>query len=239
MKSRRGVKRKHTNRLATWTALARRLGVSRQLLASRRKIPGAPALNDVAGWQTFLAAFGREGSAPPELRAKIAEQRLALLAEMTKRARLENMRTESRTVERGAVQLCLARGVGLLFSELDRFATIEGPTALRGLDEQGCCAVLQVEMKRIGENFRAGLQELAIDPGGPTKADRTTVDESDHPRLRALFDRRVDAERRWRSATDPKERERIWHTELQPLLRGELPATSATPLNSPAPEEPS
>lgn len=44
---------------------------------------------------------------------------------------------------------------------------------------------------------------------------------------RQLFDLRTAAEEKWRSTTDPAERSRIWFNELDPLLRGQMPAQAS------------
>lgn len=67
----------------TQSSLAALLGVTRQLIAAYRRKPNAPSLDDVAGWEALLAERGRIGSAPAEIRTKIAKKRLEIL-EQTK-----------------------------------------------------------------------------------------------------------------------------------------------------------
>jgi hypothetical protein len=86
MKTKQSIKSKPQ----TFAQLAEVLGVSRQLLNAHRKKSDAPKMSDVAGWVAYLAAHGREGSAPPELREAIAKARLAILRETQAKLKREN-----------------------------------------------------------------------------------------------------------------------------------------------------
>jgi hypothetical protein len=74
----------------TQASLAGLLGVSRQLISCHVKAGGAPPLDDLAGWTAHLAARGRTGSLPPDLRRAIGEQRLAILKATKARLEREN-----------------------------------------------------------------------------------------------------------------------------------------------------
>jgi phage terminase Nu1 subunit (DNA packaging protein) len=162
--------RKHTNKSkkakqpVTITSLAHELGISRQAVARHAKKPGAPELADVNGWQEFLAAHGREGTAPPELRRKIAVQRLRLLKAMATRAEYSSARERGELISRGDVQFALARGTALLFSGLDRLANVEWPATLKGKEEREICGKVTADVEKLKEDFRAALQKLASEP---------------------------------------------------------------------------
>ena len=162
--------KKHSNKskkpkqLGTKTALARELGISRQALGRHAKKPGAPGLADVAGWQEFLAAHGREGSAPPELRKRIAEQRLRLLKAMATRAEYSSARERGEMLSKAEVQFALAKGTALLFSGLDRLANVEWPATLKGCSEAEICLKVKGDIEKLKEDFRAALQKLASEP---------------------------------------------------------------------------
>jgi hypothetical protein len=117
----------------TQSSLAALLGVTRQLIASHRKKPDAPALNDVTGWTVYLAQKGRAGSAPPDLRRAIAQERLAILRETKKKLARENEVQAGRMMETADAKRQAAEAMALTFSELERFAN-EWPPALAGQD---------------------------------------------------------------------------------------------------------
>jgi hypothetical protein len=144
----------------TITALAKKLGVSRQLLASHIKNGGAPPLADVDGWRIFLAAIGRTGSAPPDLRRKIAEQRLEILKEQ--RAALARRNAQ----EAGELMTCAsavrqaAEAMGLTFSELERLSR-EIPPSLAGLDAISIGKRLAAEVETIRKTLHEKFQTIA------------------------------------------------------------------------------
>src|ERR1051325_11095648 len=89
----------------TVSDLARRLGVTRQLISVHRKKPGAPAIQDIEAWGVFLAAVGREGSCPPKLREQIARRRLGLLGILEERERVKLLREQDLTIPKADVQM--------------------------------------------------------------------------------------------------------------------------------------
>src|SRR4051812_5918967 len=103
-----------TKSKATLSQTAKRLGVSRQLLSAHRKKSDAPPLGDVAAWEEFLALHGREGSAQPELRKKIAEQRLKLLTSMAGREAIRLAKDHREMILRDEVVMVIRKGMSQL-----------------------------------------------------------------------------------------------------------------------------
>jgi hypothetical protein len=125
------MKTRKPKKNATKSSLSRLLGVSRQLISAHCKDPDAPPIDNPEKWALFLAAKGRSGSVPPELRRKIAEARLAILRATRARMELENRKAEGRTmlVEDGQRQA--AEACSFFFAELGRMER-ELPPALAG-----------------------------------------------------------------------------------------------------------
>lgn len=84
------MKPKTNTKKTTQSQLADALGVSRQLIAAHIKKGDTPALDDLAGWNVYLAQKGRIGSAPAELRHEIASERLAILKASREKLEREN-----------------------------------------------------------------------------------------------------------------------------------------------------
>lgn len=118
----------------TQSKLAAVLGVSRQLIAHHRKSGKGPKTLDVEAWVEFLAAHGREGSLPPEVRARIAEERLRLVRAQADKVELENAARKKLLIDRDFVTRSIGDVVGLFSAELDRMAQ-ELPATLKGKTE--------------------------------------------------------------------------------------------------------
>jgi hypothetical protein len=116
----------------TQSGLAAALGVSRQLISCHVKAGGAPPLEDVAGWSAHLAAKGRTGSLPPDLRRAIGEQRLEILKAQKMRLERENAVAAGLLMPVAAAQRQAGFACGFFFEELQR-AERELPPALAGL----------------------------------------------------------------------------------------------------------
>jgi hypothetical protein len=146
--------KKHTKKAAqtTKTALAKALGVSRQLIAYHCRGGDAPSLSDTEGWIQYLASKGRAGSVPPDLRRKIAEQRLAILKATRARLEFENLRAAGETMLVSEAQRQAGEACGYFFSELQRMER-ELPPALAGGTAVDC-------FKRI-HSFVEGLRKSA------------------------------------------------------------------------------
>lgn len=116
----------------TLSGLAAVLGVSRQLIAAHRRKPDAPALSDVAGWEVFLARYGRTGSAPEDLRRAIAEERLNILKATRAKIERENDEAARRLIPIDDARRQNAEAWAFVFSELERWEN-EVPPLLAGL----------------------------------------------------------------------------------------------------------
>jgi hypothetical protein len=154
--------KKHSNKSrkpSTITALAHELGISRQALGRHRTKPGAPALTDVAGWEEFLAAHGREGSAPPELRRKIGVQRLRLLRALATRAEYAASKERGELISRAEVQFALSKGTSVFWTALEEMAQ-KLPADIKGCDERTCHAKLLVWLETARHGLLDGLGKL-------------------------------------------------------------------------------
>jgi|ERR1043166_7981596 hypothetical protein len=168
MKAKRKTKPKPASAVpATAAELARILGVSRQLISAHQKDPDAPPIGDVDGWTAYLAAHGREQSGPPELRAQIGAQRLALLTAIRHREELKLSRERCEMLDKAEVQAAILKGTAVFFSALDRLAGMELPAQLRGLDEAGIAQRLAAAVEQLKAMLRDGLAKLANDAAAP------------------------------------------------------------------------
>ncbi|HWX19507.1 MAG TPA: hypothetical protein VN578_06330 [Candidatus Binatia bacterium] len=119
----------------TQSKLASILGVSRQLIAHHIKTKKGPLLSDVDGWIEHLAAIGREGSLPPEIRKRIAKERLRILQLQAERMEMENAAKRREVVSFADAQRFIQNLVAnCFFGELERMAQ-EFPPTLKGKTE--------------------------------------------------------------------------------------------------------
>jgi DNA-binding XRE family transcriptional regulator len=153
------MKPKSKNKIATQSQLADALGVSRQLIAAHQKRGNTPKLDDVTGWHAFLAAHGRSGSAPVELRREIAAERLAILKASREKLERENQ------VAKGELMPCAdavrqaTEACHFLAGELDRLKS-EIPPTLAGLDAISICKILDREIEKIRTNAKEKFQSI-------------------------------------------------------------------------------
>ena len=143
----------------TQSSLAAQLGVSRQLVAAHRKKPDAPALDDVAGWIAFLAAHGRTGSCPPELRTAIARKRLEILAETKIKLARENEIASGLLVPAAEAIRQAGEAGGYLMSQLERFCR-ELPPALAGLTAHEIATRIEIEVERTRTELQKKLNSI-------------------------------------------------------------------------------
>jgi len=125
--------------------LAKALGVSRQLIAHHVKSGNAPPLSDVHAWAEYLAAHGRDGSVPPELKPKFLLLRLAILQETERKLTRDNAHADGRLIDRSSVVTGCREAMALTFGELERLFLSELPPIARGLDEHG----IKAEAERL------------------------------------------------------------------------------------------
>lgn len=150
---------KPTKKLSVSEA-ARRIGTSRQALDVHRRKPGTPALDDTEGWRTYLAANGREGSAPPEIRAKIAKERHKLLAAMAEREQLRLSKDKGEVIAKAEVSTALARGMSVLFGQLESIFSNEFPRLVVGLEPAAIAAQARDAIEKLREGLRAEFSKF-------------------------------------------------------------------------------
>lgn len=142
----------------TQSKLAEIVGVSRQLVAFHVKTGKAPKLDDIDGWLEHLAAVGKDGSLPPELRKKIAEQRLRKLKAEATMAEHELKLREKQLVEWEFVDKFLAFLLGQKFwGELEKWSQ-ELPPLLQGLPATEICKVIDARFRRLCEDFKSVVE---------------------------------------------------------------------------------
>jgi hypothetical protein len=155
------MKRKSNPKSAkpTQRSLADLLGVSRQLLASHMKKPGAPALDDLAGWQVFLAQVGRIGSAPPELRRAIAQERLEILKATRRKLDRENAIADKELISVSEV-VAQCNAAGALFMDSLEKLCREAPPLLAGCNVQDVSSRIEHEVESIRKHLTQKMQEI-------------------------------------------------------------------------------
>jgi len=120
------------NRKFTKTAFADALGISRQALNVHLKAPDAPPIGDLDAWQIYLAAHGRIGSAPDDLRRAIAQERLDILKETKAKLARQNKVEDDLLMPVADAKRQNSSAWNFVFSELERFQN-ELPPILAGL----------------------------------------------------------------------------------------------------------
>jgi hypothetical protein len=138
----------------TQAILAKKLEVSRQLIAAHIKKGGTPPLNDTEAWRTFLAALGRAGSAPPDIRRKIALERLGILRAQRARFERENQIAAKELMPCGDA---IAQADGAMAFFFDHFARWENelPPRLSGLSSIECYKVLHNAIEGLRRDGQA------------------------------------------------------------------------------------
>lgn len=149
-----------TLKTLTQTAVAKQLGISRQLLSSHLKTPGAPSLDDLEGWRTFLAQVGRSGSAPPDLRRKIAVERLGILKEQRAALARKNETEAGELMPCASAARQAAEAMGYTFSELERLCR-ETPPSLAGLPAVEIGKRLSAEIEKIRSTLKEKFAAIA------------------------------------------------------------------------------
>jgi len=139
----------------TKSALADSLGISRQALNVHLKKPDAPPIADIAGWQVFLAAHGRIGTAPADLRREISAERLAILRATREKLDRANKIEAGELISFAEASRQAAEAMALVFSDIIRDAN-ELPPQLVGHNDP--VAVYKILNGRI-EKHRADWSE--------------------------------------------------------------------------------
>lgn len=148
----KSVKPKAITRVATrgeQNRLAKRLGISRQLLSLHLKDPSAPKLDDIDGWITYQAAHGRAGSDPPDIKRKIAEKRLELITAQVAKTVRENQEAIKLLVSWAEVEKAQRFAVQTYCAQIQRLVR-DAPSLLVGLTE--------IEIRQKLEEFEASIK---------------------------------------------------------------------------------
>jgi hypothetical protein len=153
------MKTKRTKGKTTKSSLADALGISRQALNVHLKSPDAPPVEDLAAWQVYLAAHGRIGSAPAELRHEIAAERLAILKETRAKLARENEVEAGALILAADVILQCNQAGGFFCAELDRWAR-EFPPLAAGRDCAQIAQLLDIQIERTRAELKAKLATI-------------------------------------------------------------------------------
>jgi hypothetical protein len=143
----------------TKSSLADALGISRQALNVHLKSPDAPPVEDLAAWQVYLAAHGRIGSAPAELRHEIAAERLAILKETRAKIARENKIAAGELILAADVILQCNQAGGFFCAELDRWAR-EFPPLAAGRDCAQIAQLLDIQIERTRAELKVKLANI-------------------------------------------------------------------------------
>lgn len=103
---------------STLTELASILGISKQALNAHRRNADAPAPDDVEAWKIYIAAHGREGTAPPDLKRRMAEKKLSILTTEDASKKTKLKRLEETLIPKNEAQRALTRFVAGLVHRL-------------------------------------------------------------------------------------------------------------------------
>jgi len=153
------MKTKRTKGKTTKSSLADALGISRQALNVHLKSPDAPQIDDLTGWQVFIAAHGREGTAPPDLRRAIALERLEILKETRAKLARENKIAGGELILASDVVSQCKQAGAFFCAELDRWAR-EFPPLAAGRDCVAIEQLLDIQIKRTRAELKAKLATI-------------------------------------------------------------------------------
>jgi len=143
----------------TKSAFADALGISRQALNLHLKSLDAPPIGDIDGWQIFLAAHGRIGTAPEDLRRTIALKRIAIMEETrVKQKRANDIEAGKFVLASDAIRQAGEAG-GFFMGELERWAR-ELPPALAGKSAADIAVVLDVNIERTRTELQKKLNSI-------------------------------------------------------------------------------
>jgi hypothetical protein len=151
-------KQKSTTKI-TQSSLASILGISRQALAVHMKSSDHPRLDDLSGWQLLLAQKGRIGTAPPELRAEIARERLAILKETKERLARENRIANGELMPVAKAKEQAAFACGYFFADLERMER-ELPPRLAGATAVDAFKILHVSHETLRREAKAKFEAI-------------------------------------------------------------------------------
>lgn len=136
-----------------WTAIAERLGVSRQTIYEWRRIEGTPKTPNVAEWEEWVEENRQEEP------ADITEVKRLVEIEKLRKLKRENEIQEGKTIPMeevtAAMRVATAKWDSALTSKLDQ----EAPARLVGKD----IAEMRAELAAIHDELREAMaKELAL-----------------------------------------------------------------------------
>lgn len=143
----------------TQAELARQAGTTRHVIAWHLKHSNPPPLHDVPGWIAHLAAHGRSGSAPPELRAKIAQKRLEILEQTRIRLEYDNQVRKGELMPVADACRQAAEACSYLMSELERIER-EAPPSLAGCTAVESYKILHAAVERLRRDAKAKFEAI-------------------------------------------------------------------------------
>ena len=155
------MKTKHTRNNTNQSQLAKQLGISRQSLAYWQKMPGAPPLDALEAWRTFLAGSTRLPACFTKAdRQAIAALKVRLLQSQVELSERKNAVDARQFVAAEQVREQCLKHIGALFCSLERLLVSEMPVRCKGLDEIGIYGVTKPAFDKICAECRASLGEL-------------------------------------------------------------------------------
>lgn len=145
----------------TLMELASILGISRQLLNHLKKKSDAPPVSDVAAWQIFIAANGRDGAAPSYLKRKLAEKRLSLLTTADSREKIKLGKDQDTVIDKSEVATALQGGMAMLFNQLEKVFCNDLPPSLAGKPPAEIAAMCRGAIEKLTAQLVERLGALA------------------------------------------------------------------------------
>lgn len=133
--------------------LARRLGITRQLVAAHQKKGDAPPLDDVEAWELHIAVNAREGgalaNATPETKAEFLKLKMRLMEAQARRIEIETLAREEKLIDFEGTTRFWGKAMSLFWGELERIKQ-QLPIDLPCKDHFERVAVYQAVEKQIG-----------------------------------------------------------------------------------------
>ena len=144
----------------TKSALADALGITRQALQGHLKKPDAPPIADIEGWQVYLAAHGRIGTAPADLRREISAERLAILKATREKLDRANLIEAGELISFAEASRQAAEAVHLIFSELRADSNELPPQLVGHNDPVQIFKILTGRLEKHRANWDAAFKKI-------------------------------------------------------------------------------
>ena len=143
--------------------------MSRQTISQHKKRLGAdaPDLTDRKAWATILAATGEEGTGPPDLRRRMAEERLRLLGASANREQLRLKRESEDSWDANDVGMAIKKSVSAFWFAYDRMAQVEMPPLIKGQTESGARDLLVEAGKKLKAVLMQELKQFSGEDDKP------------------------------------------------------------------------